>query len=225
MDRRSIVVIRHASVLAMIVALAALTAACGAGGGADSRPLADATSVALTPSPPTSAPMLGDGTAVATMSPSAFTLTSSAFVDNGAIPRMYSCDGASTSPPLAWSGTPGGVREFALIVDDPDAPVQGGFTHWVAYDIAEDSTALAAGYGTGPDLLPITGKQGNNGAGRLGYTGPCPPPGDAAHHYHFRLYALDAPLALPSGKSKAEVLAAMQGHIIGQAELVGLYGR
>jgi hypothetical protein len=159
------------------------------------------------------------------MSPSAFTLTSSAFVDNGVIPRTYSCDGASTSPPLAWSGTPGGVQEFALIVDDPDAPVQGGFTHWVAYDIAEDTTALAAGYGAGPSLLPITGKQGSNGGGRLGYTGPCPPPGDAAHHYDFRLYALDAPLGLPAGKSKADVLAAMQGHIIGEAELVGLYGR
>jgi hypothetical protein len=208
-----------ATIVVIALAFAALTAACGGGG--RTRPAAGATSGAPAPSPAASA---AQGSATS-KSPSAFTLASSAFVDNGVIPRTYSCDGASTSPPLAWSGTPGGVQEFALIVDDPDAPVQGGFTHWVAYDIAEDTTALAAGYGAGPSLLPITGKQGSNGGGRLGYTGPCPPPGDAAHHYDFRLYALDAPLGLPAGKSKADVLAAMQGHIIGEAELVGLYGR
>ncbi len=153
----------------------------------------------------------------------AFALTSTAFADKATIPVQYSCSGASTSPPLAWSGAPAATKAFALILDDPDAPVAGGFVHWVAYDIPADANKLAAAIPAGP-MIAGGGTQGNNGAGQPGYTGPCPPAG-APHHYNFRLYALDAPLRADAGKSRDDVLAAIQGHILAQVQLTGLFAR
>lgn len=143
-------------------------------------------------------------------------LTSTAFADGGTIPKKYTCDGSSTSPALKWSGAPANTASFALIVDDPDAP-SGTFTHWVAFDIPANQAEIAQGAQT-------AGKAGQNSARRNGYTGPCPPSG--SHHYVFKLFALDvASLGLSEGATKAQVTGAMQGHILAQGQLIGLYGR
>jgi Raf kinase inhibitor-like YbhB/YbcL family protein len=168
----------------------------------------------------------GGSKTAATPAPSAsastFSIASGAFADGTAIPAQYTCSGAGTSPALRWSGAPSGTKSFALIMDDPDAPLQGGFTHWVAFDLPGSASALPANVPSGD--IASGGRQGANGRGQPAYTGPCPPAG-APHHYHFRLYALDAPLGLAAGASKAAVLAALQPHILAQAEIVGLYGR
>ena len=151
----------------------------------------------------------------------AFALTSSAFQNNGNIPSKYTCDAGPTnpSPPLAWTDAPSGVKSFALIMHDPDAPLAGGFTHWVLFDIPPATAQLPEGFQPGS-----VGVSGNSGFRRAGYGGPCPPSG--VHHYHFTLSALDvATLGLQPGATKADVEKAMQGHVIGNAELVGLYQR
>lgn len=149
-------------------------------------------------------------------------LTSTAFNDNQTIPARYTCDGADVSPSLSWAHRPDHPAVFALIVDDPDAP-SGVFTHWVLYDLPADVHELPEHLSS--DERPGTGGiQGKNSFGKLGYGGPCPPPGPP-HHYHFTLYALDTPLGLAPGASKQQVLDAMRGHIIGQAEIVGRYQR
>jgi len=166
----------------------------------------------------------GGSKTAATPTPSAspFSIESEAFAEGATIPAQYTCSGDGTSPALRWSGAPSGTKSFALVVDDPDAPLQGGFTHWVAFDLPDSATGLLANVPAGD--IAGGGRQGANGRGQPAYTGPCPPAG-APHHYHFRLYALDAPLGLASGASKADVLAALQPHLLAQAEIVGLYGR
>jgi Raf kinase inhibitor-like YbhB/YbcL family protein len=151
-----------------------------------------------------------------------FTLASPAFGAGERIPKVYTCDGSDESPALFWSGAPEGTRSFALICDDPDAPV-GTWTHWVIYGIPAEQTKLHEGTPASPDL-PGGVKQGLNSWKRAGYGGPCPPPGKP-HRYFFVLYALDSPLGLPPGASKEQVQAAMKGHILGRAELMGVYGR
>lgn len=152
----------------------------------------------------------------------AFTLQSTAFSNNEAIPTRFTCDGDDVSPSLTWDNSPEHTATFALIVDDPDAP-SGTFTHWVLYDLPADVHQL-------PEHMPTTeqpgtgGVQGKNSFGKIGFGGPCPPAGDP-HHYHFKLYALDTSLGLKPGASKDDVLDALQHHVIGQAELVGLYQR
>ncbi len=153
---------------------------------------------------------------------SEFSLTSSAFRSGEAIPAQYTCDGQSVSPALSWSGVPQNTRAFALVVDDPDAP-SGTFTHWVAFNIPADARGLPENVAK-TDRMDNGGIQGRNSSGRLGFTGPCPPPGNP-HHYHFMLYALDAPLNLQPGATKQDVLKAAEGHILAQAELVGTYHR
>jgi Raf kinase inhibitor-like YbhB/YbcL family protein len=151
----------------------------------------------------------------------AFTLTSSAFQNDGNIPSKYTCDAGQTnpSPALAWADAPANTKSFALLMHDPDAPLAGGFTHWVLFDIPADTKQLAEGFQAGS-----VGVSGNSGFRRQGYGGPCPPSG--AHHYHFMLAALDVPtLGLQPGATKADVEKAMQGHVIGNAELVGVYQR
>jgi len=149
-------------------------------------------------------------------------ITSSAFQPDGAIPKKYSCDGQDISPPLAWSGTPAGTKSFALIMDDPDARPTT-WVHWVLYDLPADARSL-------PENLPKTkelasgARNGVNGEPKIGYEGPCPPPGPV-HNYHFKLYALDGKLGLKSGATKAEVEKAMEGRILGEAQLVGRFGR
>jgi hypothetical protein len=152
----------------------------------------------------------------------AFELTSSAFTAGETIPRRHTCDGADVSPPLAWTEAPAGTATFALVCDDPDAPA-GTWVHWVLYDLPATVRQLAEGVPPEP-LLKGGGRQGTNDFRRTGYGGPCPPRG-APHRYYFRLYALDTALGLAPGATKEALLKAMAGHVKGQAELVGRYGR
>jgi Raf kinase inhibitor-like YbhB/YbcL family protein len=145
-----------------------------------------------------------------------FALESSAFDHAQAIPTRYTCDGQDLSPPLRWANVPDGARSLALLVDDPDAPREV-FTHWVAWGLAPGAGGLGEGEGAPGE--------GRNDFGRVGYRGPCPPPGHGRHRYVFRLYALDHELELPSGAGKADVEPAIAGHVLTTAELVGTYQR
>jgi len=151
----------------------------------------------------------------------AFEIKSSAFTNEGKIPAKYTCDGADVSPPLAWANPPAGTKCFALIADDPDAPM-GTWVHWVAWNIPASATSLSEN--TSKDAkLPDGTMQGISDFKRPGYGGPCPPSG--THRYFFKLYALDAPLDLPEMTTKAKLEAAMQGHTLGKTVLIGLYSR
>jgi len=148
-------------------------------------------------------------------------LTSTAFAAGESIPTKYTCDGKNVSPPLQWDQPPAVTQSLALIVDDPDAP-SGMFVHWVYYDLPPASRGLPEDVST--DAKPSQGgTNGNNGAGRSGYTGPCPPSG--THRYFFRLYALDTKLDGAAGLTKDQFLQSMEGHILAQAELMGVYSR
>lgn len=151
-----------------------------------------------------------------------FKLSSSAFAEGGNIPAKYTCSGEDTSPPLAWSGTPAGTLSFALIVDDPDAPDPAApkmtYVHWVAYNIPGDSRELAEGAGKG--AMPAGTGLGLNDWKKPDYGGPCPPIG--RHRYFFKLSALDTTLSL-SNPTKADLEAAMKGHVLGAAQLMGTY--
>ncbi len=149
-------------------------------------------------------------------------LSSPAFEGGGVIPRRYTCDGEDVSPPLEWGDLPEGTLSLALIVFDPDAP-GGEFTHWLIYGIPADVGGLPEGV-PGEGVVAGLGTQGRNDFGRIGYGGPCPPPGPA-HRYVFRLFALDAELDLPPGITRGELEAAVEGHVLGVGELVGLYSR
>jgi Raf kinase inhibitor-like YbhB/YbcL family protein len=151
-------------------------------------------------------------------------ITSTAFTEGGAIPRKHSCDGADASPPLTWSGTPQGTAAFALIVDDPDAPART-WVHWVLYDVPATLSALPENVAKTERLKELGGAvQGKSDFKRVGYGGPCPPPGPA-HRYYFKLYALGARLGLPAGASKQDVERAMDGHVLATAQLMGTYAR
>ena len=144
-------------------------------------------------------------------------LTSTAFTEGGAIPRVHTCDGANQSPPLAWSGVPGGTAELVLTVEDPDAP-NGTFVHWLLYGVPPTVTSLPAGGDGG-------GKGGENSSGKRGYLGPCPPRG-SQHRYIFTLAALRRPSGLPEGATAAQVRsAASSDAVVGQGKLTGVYGR
>ncbi len=147
-------------------------------------------------------------------------LKSSAFENNAEVPRKYTCDGADVSPPLTWSNPPDGAKAWALVCDDPDAP-GGTWVHWVIYDLPADTTRLAEGIPT-QESLPNGAKQGVNDFKRVGYGGPCPPHGPA-HRYFFKLYALDRPTNLKPRATKQQLLAAIKGHIVGEAQLIGKY--
>ena len=150
------------------------------------------------------------------------TIGSKAFSHNGSIPGEYTCDGPDASPALEWSGAPPGTKSFALIVDDPDAPDPKApkmtYVHWVVYDIAASVGGIPRAGGT-----PAGARNGRNDWKRTGYGGPCPPIG--RHRYFFKLYALDAFLGDLGTPSKADLLSAMDGHVLAQAELVGTYER
>lgn len=152
----------------------------------------------------------------------AFQIQSPAFQDKGEIPIQYTCDGENVSPPLVWSEVPEGAQSFALISDDPDAPM-GTWVHWVLYDMPKETTGLDEGLAR-DEVLPNGAKQGMNDSRKVGYGGPCPPPGPA-HRYFFKLYALDTTLNLSSKATKADLLLASNDHILAQAEIVGLYKR
>ena len=154
------------------------------------------------------------------------TIQSAAFAHGLPIPRLYSGQGKDVSPPLNWSGVPEATQELALIVDDPDAPSPEPWVHWVIYKIPPDTAGLAEGIPTDAELSsPAGALQGPNTSGDIGYHGPMPPQGHGVHHYHFKLYALDAHLDLKSPTDKQALLAAMQGHVLAEAELIGTYQR
>ncbi|HOW58313.1 MAG TPA: YbhB/YbcL family Raf kinase inhibitor-like protein [Candidatus Omnitrophota bacterium] len=153
--------------------------------------------------------------------PSKIAMTSPSFRNGEMLPREHTCDGSDISPALQWSGIPEATQSLALISDDPDAPA-GDWVHWVVYDLPPLTTSLPAGV---PSLekLPMGGTQGRTDFGRVGYGGPCPPSG--THRYFFKIYALDVKLHLPPGRTKKELLAAMQGHILAEGQLMGKYQR
>lgn len=151
----------------------------------------------------------------------AFELTSTAFKPGGAIPSKYTCDGNDVSPPLTWSGAPAGTKTFAIIADDPDAPV-GTWVHWVAWNIPASAGSTQEGLDTSVSLSDGT-KQGITDFKRHGYGGPCPPSG--THRYFFKLYALDAALELSETATKKELEAFMRGHVLAEASLMGTYSR
>lgn len=162
------------------------------------------------------------------MTDQSLTLTSSAFQSGGSIPSRFTCDGENVNPPLSISGVPEGARSLALLVDDPDIPeeVKGSlgkdvFDHWVLFNISPETVAIGEGQ------VPEGAIEGANGSGESAYTGACPPKQfePKEHRYFFKLYALDVMLDLPEGAQKDAVEQAMEGHILGQAELMGRYER
>src|SRR5216117_961284 len=153
----------------------------------------------------------------------AFRLASAAFREGAVIPDKYTCDGVDVSPALTWSGAPAGTRSFALIADDPAAPA-GTWVHWVLYNLPADVSELPENIAKVESLDLGGARQGRNDFRRPGYGGPCPPPGPA-HRYFFKLYALDAPLKLKAGAQKRDVEAAMEGHVLATAQLMGTYAR
>lgn len=148
-------------------------------------------------------------------------LTSPAFEDGGLIPVRYTCDGEDVSPPLNWEGAPPEAKGFALVCDDPDAPI-GTWVHWVIYDIPVCGGLPEAVATT--DVTPEGAKQGINDFKRTGYGGPCPPPG-SPHRYFFKLYVLDGELGLAPGATKGELLKAMGGRVLAEGCLIGRYAR
>jgi Raf kinase inhibitor-like YbhB/YbcL family protein len=150
-------------------------------------------------------------------------LTSTSFEADADIPAKYSCDGANVSPVLAWTGTPAATQSFALIVDDPDVPAKT-VVHWLIYDIPAGANSLPEGVPTKKKLADGS-SQGQNIRKKVGYTGPCPEKGGPAHHYFFKLYALDSKTNLKPGAKKDELEAAMKGHILAQAELIARFKR
>ena len=167
--------------------------------------------------------MLAVAPEVRAQSQAAFTITSPAFAPDAPIPQQYTCmNPAAGSPPLSWRNVPAGARTLALIVKDPDAP-RGTFIHWVIYNIPATATGLQAN-------VPRTAKlasgalQGDNTLGKIGYMGPCPPPGPA-HHYHFYLMALDTRLDVQPGATAGQIEAASRGHVKAETELVATFAR
>jgi Raf kinase inhibitor-like YbhB/YbcL family protein len=166
--------------------------------------------------------------AVAAQTPAAITVTSATLKANEVIPKDHTADGRNVSPALMWSGAPAATKQFALVMDDPDVPMPGGFVHWVVYKIPAAAKGLPAELPmdatlTAPPELAGT-IQGLSGFRRAGYRGPAPPPGKP-HHYKFTVYALDAELPLAEGLNRTDLMKALEGHIIGQGSLVSIYER
>lgn len=148
-------------------------------------------------------------------------VTSSAFKEGEMIPRKFACNGEDISPPLTWTSVPEGTKSIALISDDPDAPL-GTWVHWVIFNLPANVNELSEGVPTQKELNNGA-RQGKNDFGNIGYGGPCPPGG--VHRYYFKLYALDTILNLAPAASKAQLLNAMEGHILAQGQLMGKYRR
>jgi Raf kinase inhibitor-like YbhB/YbcL family protein len=177
------------------------------------------------------AALVGVVQSTAAQTPQRIAVSSPTLKEGETIPRQYTPDGRNDSPPLTWTGVPAGARELAVVCEDPDAGNPPPFVHWVVYKIPVTAKGL-------PEALPIDSTtkmpsglaeavQGTNGFRRTLYRGPAPPPGKP-HHYHFVVYALDAPVAVKAGQppmTRAELLDVIEGHVIGQGELVALYER
>lgn len=152
----------------------------------------------------------------------ALKLTSDAFQEGKPIPKDHTCDGADRSPPLHWDGVPEGTKAFAIVVDDPDAP-SGNWNHWLIYNMPPGTRALAEAVPT-KDTLGDSSRQGKNDFGKIGYGGPCPPPG-STHRYYFKIYALSAPLEVEPAATRDDVLKAVKRNTLAEAQLMGKYGR
>ena len=156
-----------------------------------------------------------------------FAFTDVPFEHAAAIPREYTCDGANVSPPLAWTAPPEGTKSLILVVDDPDAPGPGSFTHWVVYNLPPVVTTVPRDYRPGASRLvdaEPTPRAAFNDVGDRGYGGPCPPPGEE-HRYLFSVYALDTILDLEDEVGPLQVVAAMMNHVLDKAVMVGTYRR
>ena len=143
-------------------------------------------------------------------------VVSSAFKSGAPIPDIYSSYAAGTRPPLNWTGAPKATKAFAVLVEDPDAPMATPFVHWVMWNVPATDHALWEG------RVPEGAIEGKMGAGRMGYFGPHPPPG-APHHYHFEVFALDQPLSIEAGADAKALETAMAGHVLASGELVATY--
>ena len=152
-------------------------------------------------------------------------IASTAFADGQPIPAKYSGEGQNASPPLSWSNPPPGAVSAGLIVDDPDAPRPQPWVHWVIYNLPPEGSLPEGVPGAARLDNPAGAIQGVNTGNKTGYQGPYPPKGHGVHHYHFKLYALDGRLDAKPGLTKDQLLKAMEGHILAQAELVGTYER
>jgi Raf kinase inhibitor-like YbhB/YbcL family protein len=150
-------------------------------------------------------------------------VTSTAFKEGNTIPDQYTCDGANISPPLTWSGVPQQARSLALLMNDPDAP-NGTFTHWVLCDLPRDTDGLPENVST-DETLANGARQCTNSFEKIGYGGPCPPPGHGSHRYFFRVFALDTELSLNKGSTADDLLNAIDGHVIDEGQLMGRYER
>jgi hypothetical protein len=150
------------------------------------------------------------------------TISSPSFSNGGDIAKNFTCDGADVSPQLSWTDPPAGTKSFALLADDPDAPA-GNWNHWVMWNLSPEARGLPEGVSK-DSRLPDGSQQGKNDFPKIGYNGPCPPPGKP-HRYYFKLFALDTKLDLKAGAGKRELEAAMKSHILAQAEWMGRSGR
>lgn len=150
-----------------------------------------------------------------------FKITSPEFRDGQPLPRRFTCDGMDISPPLNWEDAPAGTISFTLVVNDPDAPT-GDWVHWLLFNIPAETHQLAEGI-PAEKFLPDGALQGRNSWHQVRYGGPCPPSG--IHHYYFKLYALDCKLKIEGGVERQEIIYGMQGHILAQTQLMGIYSR
>lgn len=178
-----------------------------------------------------------DGTDAATRtdSPSATSGASSsatlsvstpAFEEGGAVPTEYTCEGENVSPRLNLGGVPSDASSLAVVVDDPDAPTDRPFVHWLLWNVPPDRTTLPRAVPRGETVSALDGaRQGTNGAGSVGYTGPCPPPSDGAHTYRFTAVALDATLSLAAGAKRPAVDDALDGHVLARGRLTATFDR
>ena len=148
-------------------------------------------------------------------------IRSSAFNEGAIIPRKYTCDNIDISPPLEWLQVPDGTKTFALICDDPDAPM-GTWVHWVLFNLPENVLELPENV-LKLEVLKNGARQGKNDFGKIGYGGPCPPSG--THRYYFKIYALDKKLDSKPGITKKELLKTMEGHMLAEGQLMGRYKR
>ena len=146
-------------------------------------------------------------------------LTSPSFENDAPVPTKFTCDGGDINPEFQIQNVPGGAKSLALVMHDPDAPLAGGFTHWIVWNINPKTTLIKE------ESVPPGAVEGLNGARAARYAGPCPPRGHGIHHYHFRLYALDVLLDLPVTAELRDLGVAMTGHILGDTELIGTYER
>ena len=145
-------------------------------------------------------------------------ITSPSFAEGDTIPRKFTCEGGDINPELQIQNVPPGTGSLALVVHDPDAPIEGGFTHWVVWNINPGTVLIKE------ESVPPGAMEGKNGAGRIGYMGPCPPPG-GPHRYEFRLYAVSESLGLPEGSSVDDLMESMEGKVVDKALLTGLYSK